>query len=169
MQHSEDKTGDRGDADAAGRLKALRQDMRLSQREFGEPLGFNQAAVSAFEQGRVILKKPDALVVEYLYGVRHEWLLGGQGPKVRESEELTEDERDLLRVHREMNYKDRPTWLKIGRMLGLQNRNGLTERRGGDRRQGERRAADPAGEEPTGPGPRETVGTGGDDAGAGSR
>ena len=134
----------RGDAGASERLKGLRQDMRLSQREFGEPLGFNQAAVSAFEQGKVALKKPDALVVEYVYGIRHEWLLFGREPKVRESEELTEDEKALLHIHREMNYRDRPTWLKMGRLLAWEAWDRRSDRRAGDRRRTERRASDPA-------------------------
>jgi transcriptional regulator with XRE-family HTH domain len=36
-----------GDNDTGARLKSLREEMRASQREFGEALGFNQAAVSA--------------------------------------------------------------------------------------------------------------------------
>ena len=131
----------RGDEHACERLKLLRLEMRSSQREFGEPLGFNQAAVSAFEQGKVAFKKPDALAVEYVYGICHEWLLFGRGPKIRDSEELAEDEREVLSIHRQMNRQERPTWTKLGRLLAQQVWNGRSDRRAGDRRHADRRAA----------------------------
>ncbi len=132
----------KGDNNAGVRLKSLRDEMRASQRAFGAPLGFNQAAVSAFEQGKVVFRKSNALAVEYVYGIRHEWLLFGMEPKVRESEIITEDEKELLRIHRAIDYRDRPTWLKLGRLLAADMWDGKSERRQRDRRRSERRAAD---------------------------
>jgi transcriptional regulator with XRE-family HTH domain len=133
----------KGNSGAGERLKWLRSEMSASQREFGEPIGFNQAAVSAFEQGKVVLKKPDALAVEHVYGVRHEWLLSGDGPREREAtrdaSSLGEDEKELLRNYRQMSYQDRETWTRIGRLMARADWDGRSERRGHDRRKGDRR------------------------------
>src|SRR5207249_3115219 len=99
--------GTRMQSDAGERLKGLRREMRASQREFGEPIGWNRATVSAFEQGKVAFKKPDALAFEHVYGIRHEWLLSGQGPKIRDSVELTEDENGVLGIYRGLSLPDR--------------------------------------------------------------
>ena len=109
----------RGKADAGRRLKELRQEMSASQREFGEPVGLNQSAVSAFEQGKVAFKKPDALAVEYVYGVRHEWLLFGLEPKIRNTPKLSDEDIEVLGIYRSLGLEDRALWLRLGRLLAL--------------------------------------------------
>lgn len=129
-----------GDGNAGARLKELRQGMGLSQQAFGEPLGFPQTAVSAFEKGKVPLKKADALVVEYRYGIRHEWLLFGREPRGRSPMEEGREDAEVLRIYRALSPQGRLTWLGVGRLLAQDAWDGRTDRRAGDRRRGDRRA-----------------------------
>jgi len=61
------------------RLKAVREALGLSQREFGEKLGVSRDVISNLEYNRV---QPKELLLKHicqLYGVNEEWLQTGIG------------------------------------------------------------------------------------------
>ena len=68
-----------GDREMNERIKAARQALELSQREFGERLGVSRDVISNIEYGRV---QPKELMVRHiceLYGINERWLKYGEG------------------------------------------------------------------------------------------
>ncbi len=63
----------------SNRIKALRKELNLSQREFGEKLGVSRDVISNIEYGRVLPKERFLQHVCQLYGVNKRWLETGQG------------------------------------------------------------------------------------------
>lgn len=63
----------------SNRIKAVREALELSQREFGEKLGVSRDVISNLEYGRV---QPRELLLQHicqLYSVNRQWLETGQG------------------------------------------------------------------------------------------
>ena len=63
----------------AGRIKAVREALQLSQREFGEKLGVSRDVISNIEYERVL---PKALFLQHLcqqFGINGDWLETGEG------------------------------------------------------------------------------------------
>lgn len=76
------------------RVKAVREALHLSQREFGEKLGVSRDVISNIEYGRV---QPKELLLRHmcdLYNVNEHWLQTGEGEmfvgKTDESEKFNE-------------------------------------------------------------------------------
>lgn len=66
------------------RIKAVREALGLSQREFGRKLGVSRDVISNLEYDRV---QPKELLLRHicqLYGIREQWLETGQGDMFRE-------------------------------------------------------------------------------------
>ncbi|MEY8428818.1 helix-turn-helix transcriptional regulator [Lachnospiraceae bacterium 46-15] len=72
------------------RIKAIREALKLSQREFGEKLGVSRDVISNIEYGRV---QPKELLLRHicqLYRVNYCWLETGDGEMFEDSpEEIT--------------------------------------------------------------------------------
>lgn len=63
----------------SNRIKAIREALKLSQREFGEKLGVSRDVISNIEYGRV---PPKELLLRHiceLYNVNQHWLETGEG------------------------------------------------------------------------------------------
>lgn len=63
----------------SNRIKAVREALKLSQREFGEKLGVSRDVISNIEYDRV---RPKELLLRHicqLYSVNEEWLKTGEG------------------------------------------------------------------------------------------
>lgn len=63
----------------SNRIKAVREALKLSQREFGEKLGVSRDVISNIEYDRV---RPKELLLRHicqLYRVNEEWLKTGEG------------------------------------------------------------------------------------------
>lgn len=63
----------------SNKIKAVREALKLSQREFGERLGVSRDVISNIEYGRV---QPKELLLRHIceqYGVNEHWLKTGEG------------------------------------------------------------------------------------------
>lgn len=61
------------------RIKAIREALNMSQREFGEKLGVSRDVISNIEYGRV---QPKELLIKHIcqiYKVNEQWLQNGEG------------------------------------------------------------------------------------------
>lgn len=84
-----------------GRLKLLRENLGLSQKEFGEMLGLAQTSYSNYEGGKSAVPSD---VLEVLYkkvGVSIDWLVAGDGQMYRNDAIRSENINDRLRKVRE--------------------------------------------------------------------
>lgn len=61
------------------RIKAIRESLRLSQREFGERLGVSRDVISNLEYGRVAPKELFLKHICDVYDVNEHWLISGEG------------------------------------------------------------------------------------------
>ena len=71
----------------SNRIKAIREALKLSQREFGEKLGVSRDVISNIEYGRV---QPKELLLRHicqLYRVNHRWLETGEGEMFEDNPE----------------------------------------------------------------------------------
>lgn len=71
------------------RIKYIREQMKMSQREFGEGLGVSRDVISNVEYGRV---EPKALFIQHLcdkYKVNEAWLRTGEGEPFLDSPDET--------------------------------------------------------------------------------
>lgn len=79
------------------RVKAIREALKLSQREFGEKLGVSRDVISNIEYGRV---QPKELLLRHicqLYRVNEHWLETGEGEMFKENpEEATKLDEALI-------------------------------------------------------------------------
>lgn len=78
------------------RIKAVREALKLSQREFGEKLGVSRDVISNIEYGRV---QPKELLLRHicqLYRVNQHWLETGEGEMFEDDpEEITKIDKAL--------------------------------------------------------------------------
>ncbi|WP_050698575.1 helix-turn-helix domain-containing protein [Anaeromassilibacillus senegalensis] len=63
----------------SNRIKAVREALKLSQREFGEKLGVSRDVISNLEYDRVQPKELQLRHICDLYGVNETWLKTGDG------------------------------------------------------------------------------------------
>ena len=61
------------------KIKAVREALKLSQREFGERLGVSRDVISNLEYGRVKEKELLLRHICQLYGVNERWMQTGEG------------------------------------------------------------------------------------------
>lgn len=67
------------DSEIINRLKELRGILGKNQTQFGEGLGLTQKNISDLEKGKTEIYHPFLLAIEYIYGIRVEWILTGKG------------------------------------------------------------------------------------------
>ena len=84
------------------RIKAVREALDLSQREFGEKLGVSRDVISNIEYGRV---QPKKLLLQHMcqqYKVNERWLETGEGEMFIEDVELEDKLQEALSIFRSL-------------------------------------------------------------------
>lgn len=91
------------------RLKELREHFKYSQAVLAEKIGVSQSAVGMWESGRNMPESAKLEALATLFEVSTDYLLGrdmaadAQKEKPVPKDELTDDERELLRLFRQLN------------------------------------------------------------------
>lgn len=84
------------------RIKAVREALNLSQREFGEKLGVSRDVISNIEYGRV---QPKKLLLQHMcqqYKVNERWLETGEGEMFFDDFELEDKFREALAIFKSL-------------------------------------------------------------------
>lgn len=68
------------------RIKEVRKNFHLSQREFGKRLGVTDVAISRIEKGERNLTEQMLLAISREFGVSEQWLRTGEGEMIIQSE-----------------------------------------------------------------------------------
>lgn len=86
------------------RIRNLRKEAKLNQRELGQKLGLGQASVSWLEQDGHTVTESNIKQIASVFGISESWLRTGEGPMARSSGEdylntpsLDEMDRALIR------------------------------------------------------------------------
>lgn len=81
------------------RIEQLRVLLKLTQGELAKGIGITQPNISDIQSGKTKISTPILLAIEYIYGVRKEWILTGEGEIFKEREIFSEgDEEDYCKV-----------------------------------------------------------------------
>lgn len=108
----------------SNRIKAIRQTLHLSQREFGEKLGVSRDVISNIEYDRV---KPKELLLRHicqLYRVNEHWLKTGEGDMFQGTPEDTRKLDEALSIFQSLRPEFQDYALnQIKELAELQNKN----------------------------------------------
>jgi transcriptional regulator with XRE-family HTH domain len=99
------------------RVTEIRKKQGLTQAEFAAKLGFTQANLSSIESGKSALTEANILRICDLFGVKAEWLRTGEGEMANDEAALTEKERYLLAIYRELSPKAKNFLIEYGEKL----------------------------------------------------
>lgn len=106
------------------RIKAVREALKLSQREFGEKLGVSRDVISNIEYGRVQPKELFLRHVCQLYKVNECWLKTGEGKMFDEDFDETTKFDEALRIFKTLRPEFQDYALEqIRKLAELQNKN----------------------------------------------
>ena len=111
------------------RLRQVREEMGLSQAEFGEAIGLTQAGVSKFEMNMIPLRKLVLLAIEHVFNIRGEWLIYGEEPKHLSKDNLKSSDMEVLEILPKLSLEERKIWLQLGKHLAKTPWDGKVERR----------------------------------------
>ena len=67
------------------RLKVIRKEFNLKQKELANRIGRKQSTISDIEKEKYPMEKVMALAIEAILGINAEWLLTGKGEKYKKS------------------------------------------------------------------------------------
>ena len=81
------------------RISELRNVLGLSQREFGEKIGMSRDAIASYEYKHANPTGPALVAIEKVYGVRHEWLLTGEGEMFEPGRQENKVVRAMMETH----------------------------------------------------------------------
>jgi transcriptional regulator with XRE-family HTH domain len=99
------------------RLKILRKSLGLTQGKFGEKIGMSDVAISHMESGRTALSKQNIRLICLTFGVNEEWLEKGVGDMMDDEALLTEGEKRLLALFRQLSPKARELLIEYAEKL----------------------------------------------------
>ena len=107
----------------ANRMKAVREALDLSQREFGEKLGVSRDVISNIEYGRVPPKK---LLLQHMcqqYRINRHWLETGEGEMFDEGFEGQDKFNEALSIFKSLKPEFQDYALEqIKKLVELQNK-----------------------------------------------
>ena len=76
--------GKHAETSAGGRLKAIRKQLGLTQKELAEKLDISSAYIGFMETGHMEISRPTIEKMEMLFGVRRQWLIYGKGKPLKQ-------------------------------------------------------------------------------------
>ncbi len=107
----------------SNRIKAVREALKLSQREFGEKLGVSRDVISNIEYDRV---QPKELLLRHIcqqYKVNERWLKMGEGKMFNNDPEETSKLDEALNVNKSLRPEFQDYALEqIKRLVDLQSK-----------------------------------------------
>jgi transcriptional regulator with XRE-family HTH domain len=89
------------------RLKRLRKFLGLTQGDFGKRIGMADTSISHMEAGRPPVNDQNLKLICLTFGVREAWLRDGTGEMMDDEALLSDQERQLLDLFRQLSPKAR--------------------------------------------------------------
>jgi transcriptional regulator with XRE-family HTH domain len=101
-----------------GRLKIIRNTLKLDQSEFAAKLGMKQTGYSRIETGVNALTEQNIRLICLTFGVNENWLRTGAGDMfITKDLAETPEEKELLGIFRRLSVEMREFFLDMGRKL----------------------------------------------------
>ncbi|MGM9581163.1 MAG: helix-turn-helix domain-containing protein [Anaerovibrio sp.] len=101
------------------RIKMLRKEMGLNQKDFGAKIGLGQAGLSRLEQDGVVVIDQNIRLICDTFNISENWLRNGEGPKeaantkndlldeVRDTYKLNSTEEQIMRIYLQLDEHSR--------------------------------------------------------------
>lgn len=101
------------------RIKMLRKEMGLNQKDFGARIGLGQAGLSRLEQDGVVVIDQNIRLICDTFNINESWLRNGEGPKeaidikkdlldeVRDTYKLNSTEEQIMRIYLQLDEHSR--------------------------------------------------------------
>ena len=100
------------------RIKYLREKVGLTQEELGEKIGVQKSAIRKYEKGEVEnIKRSSVKIMADLFGVTASYLMFGEDLEGDAATLATAEERELIRIYRELNATGQTTLIGTARGL----------------------------------------------------
>lgn len=84
------------------RVKALRNELKLTLGKFGEKICLTDKAIWSIENKQAFLKEQNIKLICYEFGVNEEWLRSGIGDMFTEDKDASPEERELIEIYRKL-------------------------------------------------------------------
>jgi transcriptional regulator with XRE-family HTH domain len=89
------------------RIAALRKELGLNQTKFAERMGVTSQFVSMAEAGKSKFTEANIRLISLTFGVRKDWLEKGEGSMMDDEAALSDKERRLLALFRQLSPRAR--------------------------------------------------------------
>jgi transcriptional regulator with XRE-family HTH domain len=99
------------------RITALRKHLELNQTKFAQKIGVTSQHVSMFEAGRARFSETTISLICLTFNVREEWLREGKGDMMDDEAQLSDQERQLLALFRELSPQARKMLIEYAQKL----------------------------------------------------
>ena len=99
------------------RVVQIRKTKGLTQIEFAEKLGFSQSNLSAIELGKIPLTEANIRLICLTFGINEEWFRDGTGEMTDDEALLSELEKKLLLLYRELDQKGKDMLIEYAKKL----------------------------------------------------
>lgn len=109
------------------RIKAVREALQLSQREFGEKLGVSRDVISNLEYNRVPAKELLLRHICELYGVNEDWLLNGTGEMFERDPVIDRKLEEAIEIFKTLRPEFQDYALEQIRQLAQLQKNAISE------------------------------------------
>lgn len=109
------------------RIKHLRDELKLSQQEIADITGISRGNISNYEKGRVVPAADTIIAFARYFNVSTDWLLTG-AEKANIRTEVTGEEKEMLKMYRDLSPDDKEFIKQIIMLRHGQARHGLKKK-----------------------------------------
>ena len=88
------------------RIKSIRVNENLTQKEFGDKLGMSRDTIFNFESGRKIIKSDDIEYICKKFNISEEWMISGKGSMYKTSEKSKKLSNNLSKLTESELFND---------------------------------------------------------------
>jgi transcriptional regulator with XRE-family HTH domain len=99
------------------RLKILRKNLRLTQKEFGEKIGLADTSISNMEAGRTPINSQNVKVICFTFGINEDWFVNGSGEIFNPKSKISREEEQIIEIYMRLSPTAQKLFVEYGKKL----------------------------------------------------